>query len=76
MSEEAEGSLDAEDMVPVLESIPEEPQKAQKSKSVEEVAREVIAGHWGRGNVRKSRLQKAGYDPAEIAAKVTKIFNQ
>ena len=31
-------------------------------KSNEEIANEVIAGKWGNGNDRKTRLQNAGYD--------------
>lgn len=32
------------------------------SKSLEEIAREVIAGKWGNGEERKTALTKAGYD--------------
>lgn len=39
-------------------------------KSVDEIAREVIAGKWGNGQDRVNRLKAAGYDPAEIQVKV------
>ena len=39
-------------------------------KSVDEIAREVIAGKWGNGAERKRRLRAAGYDPAVIQARV------
>ena len=37
-------------------------QPSTSSKSIDELADEVIAGKWGNGNDRKSRLQNAGYD--------------
>lgn len=40
---------------------PQNPQK-QPSKSVEQLANEVIAGAWGNGSERKERLTAAGYD--------------
>lgn len=43
-------------------------------KSVEEIAREVIAGKWGNGEERKKRLIAAGYDYAAIQAKVNTIL--
>lgn len=43
-------------------------------KSVEEIAREVIAGKWGNGEERKKRLIAAGYDYAAIQAKVNAIL--
>ncbi len=39
-------------------------------KSVDEIAREVIAGKWGNGNARKRKLKKAGYDYAAVQKKV------
>lgn len=41
-----------------------------KLKPVPAVAQEVIAGKWGNGAVRKSRLTAAGYDYAEVQAAV------
>lgn len=43
-------------------------------KSVEEIAREVIAGKWGNGEERKKRLIAAGYDYATIQAKVNALL--
>lgn len=42
-------------------------------KSVEEVAREVLQGKWGNGADRKARLEAAGYDYAEVQAKVNTL---
>ncbi len=43
-------------------------------KSVEEVAREVIAGKWGNGDDRKNRLNNAGYNYSEVQAKVNQLL--
>lgn len=42
-------------------------------KSVNTIAREVLAGHWGNGADRKSRLAKAGYDYSKVQAAVNKL---
>lgn len=42
-------------------------------KSVEEIAREVLLGKWGNGAERKARLEAAGYDYAEVQAKVNTL---
>ena len=44
--------------------------------SVDDVAKEVIAGMWGRGQMRKKRLTEAGYDPVEVKTAVDKIFGR
>lgn len=43
-------------------------------KSVEEIAKEVIAGKWGTGSVRKTSLEQAGYDYATVQAKVNELL--
>lgn len=35
-------------------------------KELEDIAKEVIAGKWGNGAVRKRRLEKAGYDYLQV----------
>jgi len=42
-------------------------------KSVEAVAKEVLAGKWGNGEDRKKRLQDAGYDYPAVQAKVNEL---
>lgn len=42
----------------------------KNSKTVEELANEVIAGKWGSGDDRKSRLKNAGYDYTAVQNKV------
>ena len=52
------------------------PDKAagKAKKSIEEVAREVLAGKWGNNPERKDKLIKAGYAPAEVQAVVNKLL--
>lgn len=47
---------------------------AIEKKTVEEIAREVIQGKWGNGADRKKRLEAAGYNYAEVQAKVNKLL--
>lgn len=42
-------------------------------KSINIIAKEVLAGKWGNGVDRKSRLTKAGYDYARVQAAVNKL---
>lgn len=43
------------------------------TKSVTEVAKEVIAGKWDNGTYRKNALEKAGYNYSEVQAKVNEL---
>lgn len=43
------------------------------SKSVDELAREVLQGKWGNGEERKKRLEAAGYDYAAVQKKVNQL---
>ena len=47
---------------------------APTKKSVEEVAKEVIAGKWGNGTDRMKRLESAGYNYNEVQNKVNQIL--
>lgn len=44
-------------------------------KSVDEIAKEVIAGKWGNGADRKANLSAAGYDYAAVQAKVNALLS-
>lgn len=44
------------------------------TKSVTEVAREVIAGKWGNGTERKKRLEAAGYSYQAVQDKVNGLL--
>lgn len=48
---------------------------APSAKTVEELAREVIAGTWGNGAERKSRLSAAGYDAAAVQKRVNELLS-
>lgn len=43
-------------------------------KSVDEIAKEVIAGKWGNGADRKKRLTEAGYDYNAVQKKVNQLL--
>ena len=43
-------------------------------KSVEELAKEVIAGKWGNGNERREKLQANGYDYDSVQDRVNWIL--
>lgn len=44
-----------------------------KKKSVTKLAKEVLAGKWGSGDDRKSKLTSAGYDYDAVQAKVNEL---
>lgn len=52
-----------------------EKEQAQPSKSVDEVAREVIRGEWGNGSDRRQRLEAAGYDYDAVQNRVNELLN-
>ena len=64
------GSITKKANAPIV-SVPVVP---EKDTSIEEIAREVIAGKWGNGAERKKRLTAAGYDYAEVQAMVNKLL--
>lgn len=43
------------------------------TKSIDEIAKEVIAGQWGNGDDRKKRLEAAGYNYSEVQNKVNEL---
>ena len=44
------------------------------SKSIEEIAREVIDGKWGNGSERKKKLTESGYNYTEVQSKVNSLL--
>ena len=50
--------------------------KPQTTKSIEELAKEVIDGKWSNGEDRKTSLINAGYDYDKVQAKVNEIMKQ
>lgn len=47
----------------------------QDTKTLDELAQEVIAGKWGNGQERKDKLTQAGYDYDAVQSKVNEILN-
>lgn len=48
---------------------------AKPSKSVDEIAKEVLNGAWGNGDDRKKRLEAAGYNYSEVQNKVNQLIS-
>lgn len=55
--------------------ITEEVKVEAPKKSIEEVAKEVIAGQWGNGAERKKRLEAAGYSYNAVQDEVNRIVS-
>lgn len=53
---------------------PVQDSQLNSTEDVVTVAKEVLAGHWGRGNRRNKRLEDAGFNPAEVNAAVANIL--
>ena len=51
------------------------PTSSTVNKSIDELAKEVIAGKWGNGQERKTRLTNAGYDYRAIQNRVNEMLN-
>lgn len=51
------------------------PNKSASSKSIDTLAREVIAGNWGNGSDRVNRLRAAGYDYDTVQNRVNAILS-
>ena len=52
------------------------PKKAPKRKTNAAIAKEVLAGKWGSGDVRIKRLRDAGYSPAAVQSKVNQLLRK
>lgn len=72
------GNVDLNEMVKDIiqkdngETKPVEPQKP--TKTIDDIAREVIVGKWGNGEDRKNRLTQAGYDYNAVQNKVNELL--
>lgn len=47
---------------------------SKKLKTIDEIAKEVIAGKWSTGNDRFNKLEKAGYDADKVQDRVNEIL--
>lgn len=48
--------------------------KKSTKKSIDTIAKEVIAGKWGNGDERKKKLTAAGYDYDAVQRKVNEML--
>lgn len=69
------GNVDTNIMYNNIFSV-EQPKPAKDTKTIDELAKEVIAGKWGNGVDRVNRLKAAGYDYAAVQNKVNAIFSK
>lgn len=53
----------------------ESEQPTEPSKTIDELANEVIAGKWGNGQERKDKLTAAGYDYNAVQSKVNELLS-
>lgn len=51
------------------------PEPTTPKKTVDELAKEVIAGKWGNGADRKTRLTNAGYNYSEVQDRVNELLS-
>lgn len=51
-------------------------QVGNQQKSIDEIAKEVLAGKWGNGEARKKNLTNAGYDYSQVQAKVNALLKK
>lgn len=54
---------------------PQEEPKADPTKTITQIAREVLNGKWGNGADRKQRLTAAGYDYNTVQKEVNRLYN-
>ena len=49
-------------------------QTTVKTKTIEELAKEVLNGEWGNGDARKANLEAAGYDYNAVQTKINELL--
>lgn len=49
---------------------------ATATKTIDEIAKEVIQGKWGNGSARKKALTNAGYDYATVQKRVNELLSK
>ena len=62
------------DYFAVQAKVNELPDATTPTKSIDELASEVIAGKWGNGADRKNRLTAAGYNYSAVQARVNELL--
>ena len=67
------GNVDMNEMVKDIIQRYNKPVDPQPTKSVDELAKEVLEGKWGNGQERKDRLTEAGYDYNAVQNRVNEL---
>lgn len=60
---------------PKYDAEPKEEPKTEATKTITQIAREVLNGKWGNGAERKKRLTEAGYDYNAVQKEVNRLYN-
>lgn len=70
------GNVDLNEMVQdiIQRDSTTKPIEPKPTKSIEDIAREVILGEWGNGEDRKNRLTQAGYNYDAVQNKVNELL--
>lgn len=77
MSDEFEPEVQygPEEPAPTPPAPPAPPSDDSETKSLADVAKEVVEGKWGVGQDRRLALADAGIDPNEVQEEVRKLLN-
>jgi hypothetical protein len=78
-SDKAEGSKHVtkeETPKVVLDSPPKKDSSSKAKASLEDVAKEVVNGDWGKGQERRKKLSEAGFNVNEVEEAVVKLMNK
>ena len=51
-------------------------EEEKPNKTIDDIAREVIAGKWGNGTDRRNRLRAAGYNPSIVQSRVNELLKK
>jgi len=75
MDDETDSSITGPDAVVTDGQELDVEKEFQETKSLTDVAREVLAGKWGLGIERRRALAAAGYDPNNIKEEIIRVAN-
>lgn len=51
-------------------------EEEKPNKTIDDIAKEVIAGKWGNGTDRRNRLRAAGYNPSIVQSRVNELLKK
>jgi CW_7 repeat len=73
--EPAEGTVGPAEPVVEETEEDEDSEEDEVDHSLDEIAKEVIAGEWGQGQEQRQKLADAGYDHIKVNEAVTRLRN-